>query len=105
VVETIISATQKGRRAVRGLTDDAARALVRAVSPVPTENVVGVGMGEKISSGRHTGVWAVKFFVRSKYPEAQLLADIACRSPLTVCLWTSRKPASSARSLPQRSSA
>jgi hypothetical protein len=83
----------------------AARALVRAVSPVPTENVVGVGMGEKISSGRHTGVWAVKFFVRSKYPEAQLLADIACRSPLTVCLWTSRKPASSARSLPQRSSA
>jgi hypothetical protein len=41
----------------------AARALVRAISPVPTENVMGVGVGEKISSGRHTGVWAVKFFV------------------------------------------
>lgn len=50
----------------------AARALSRAVSPVPTENVVGVGVGEKISSGKHTGVWAVKFFVRLKYPEDQL---------------------------------
>jgi hypothetical protein len=50
----------------------AARALVRAVSPVPAENVMGIGVGEKISSGRHTGVWAVKFFVRLKYPEAQL---------------------------------
>ena len=50
----------------------AARALVRAVSPVPTDNVMGVGVGEKISDGRHTGVWAVKFFVRLKYPEAQL---------------------------------
>lgn len=50
----------------------AARALSRAVSPVPTENVVGVGVGEKISGGKHTGVWAVKFFVRLKYPEAQL---------------------------------
>jgi hypothetical protein len=50
----------------------AARALVRAVSPVPADNVMGVGVGEKISSGRHTGVWAVKFFVRLKYPEAQL---------------------------------
>jgi hypothetical protein len=50
----------------------AAWAQNRAVSPVPTENVVGVGVGEKISSGRHTGVWAVKFFVRLKYPETQL---------------------------------
>jgi hypothetical protein len=50
----------------------AARALVRAVSPVPAENVMGIGVGEKISSGQHTGVWAVKFFVRLKYPEAQL---------------------------------
>jgi hypothetical protein len=50
----------------------AARALIRAISPIPTENVVGVGVGEKISSGKHTGVWAVKFFVRLKYPEDQL---------------------------------
>jgi hypothetical protein len=49
-----------------------ARALLRAISPAPTENVMGVGVGEKISSGRLTGVWAVKFFVRLKYPEAQL---------------------------------
>ena len=68
MVETVISATQEGSSA----PITAARALVRAVSPVPTENVMGVGVGEKISSGRHTGVWAVKFFVRLKYPEAQL---------------------------------
>jgi hypothetical protein len=49
-----------------------ARALIRAISPVPTENVMGVGVGEKISSGKHTGVWSVKFFVRLKYPETQL---------------------------------
>ena len=45
---------------------------MRSVSPVPKENVTGVGVGEKISSGKHTGVWAVKFFVRLKFPEAQL---------------------------------
>src|ERR1700743_746122 len=50
----------------------AARSLFHAISPVPAENVVGVGVGEKISSGKHTGVWAVKFFVRLKYPERQL---------------------------------
>jgi hypothetical protein len=50
----------------------AAQALVSAVSPAPADNVMGIGVGEKISAGRHTGVWAVKFFVRLKYPEAQL---------------------------------
>ena len=60
----------------------AARALSRAVSPVPTENVVGVGVGEKISSGKHTGVWAVKFFVRLKYPDAQL--DRKHRLPVSI---------------------
>lgn len=50
----------------------AARALTSAVSFDPVHNVVGVAVGEKISDGRHTGVWAVKFLVRLKCPEAQL---------------------------------
>jgi len=44
------------------------------VTAVPDENVVGVGIGEKISEGRHTGIWAVKFFVRMKFPESDLAA-------------------------------
>jgi hypothetical protein len=61
-----------GKNAAQKLPPVAARALMRSVSPVPKENVTGVGVGEKISSGKHTGVWAVKFFVRLKFPEAQL---------------------------------
>ncbi len=61
-----------GKNATQELPPVAARVLMRSVSPVPKENVTGVGVGEKISSGRHTGVWAVKFFVRLKFPEAQL---------------------------------
>jgi hypothetical protein len=49
----------------------AALALTRR-QPGAAENLMAVGVGEKISSGKHTGVWAVKFFVRLKYPEAQL---------------------------------
>lgn len=60
------------KQAVQDMPMMAARALVRAVSPTPADNVMGIGVGEKISGGRHTGVWAVKFFVRLKYPEAQL---------------------------------
>jgi hypothetical protein len=50
----------------------AARALRAAVNPEPEQNVVGVGVGEKISNGQHTGVMAVKFLVRLKYPEGQI---------------------------------
>lgn len=49
-----------------------ARALTSAVSPDPIHNVVGVAVGEKVSDGNHTGVWAVKFLVRLKFPESQL---------------------------------
>ena len=41
-------------------------------APTPSENVVGVGVGEKIAGGQLTGVMAVKFFVRIKYPHAQI---------------------------------
>ncbi len=39
-----------------------------AASPVLASNVVGVGIGEKHVAGRATGVLAVKFLVRVKYP-------------------------------------
>jgi hypothetical protein len=39
-----------------------------AASPIPASNVVGVGIGEKHVAGRPTGVLAVKFLVRVKYP-------------------------------------
>src|SRR6185503_18511272 len=42
-------------------------ALSAATSPSPTDNVVGVGIGEKVVDGRYTGVMAVKLLVRFKY--------------------------------------
>jgi hypothetical protein len=41
-------------------------------SPQPSHNLVGVGIGEKISGGKHTGILAVKFLVRIKYPDNQV---------------------------------
>jgi len=35
-------------------------------------NLVGVGLGEQISGGKNTGVLAVKFLVRIKYPDNQI---------------------------------
>jgi len=51
---------------------EAARALTSATSPDPQHNVVGVGVGWKVSDGKDTGVMAVKFFVRMKYPESEI---------------------------------
>ena len=51
------------RRAVRAFA---------AVSPAPTDNVVAVGIGEKITDGRPTGETAVKLFVRVKYAASEL---------------------------------
>jgi hypothetical protein len=50
----------------------ASRGAIRAITPNPAGNVVGVGIGEKLVDGKHTGVWAVKFFVRMKYAQSQL---------------------------------
>ena len=41
-------------------------------SPKPDTNLVGVGIGEQISGGKHTGIMAVKFLVRIKYPDNQI---------------------------------
>jgi hypothetical protein len=43
-----------------------------APSASPDSNVVGVGLGERIAGGKHTGTAALKFFVRVKYPDDQL---------------------------------
>jgi hypothetical protein len=45
-----------------------------ATSPSPGTNVVGIGVGEKVTDGLLTGVLAVKFFVRIKYPAGQVSA-------------------------------
>ncbi len=53
---------------------EAARELNSAISPAPERNVVGVGIGEKLVDGKPTGIRALKFLVRSKYPEDQISA-------------------------------
>ncbi len=49
-----------------------ARAATAAINPTPTANVVGVGIGEKVSDGNQTGALAVKLLVRLKYPQSHL---------------------------------
>lgn len=48
------------------------RALTAASGVEPDQNVVGVGIGEKLVGGLPTGIMAVKFLVRVKYPEHAL---------------------------------
>lgn len=48
------------------------RSLAPATSPSPENNVVGVGIGERMQAGRYTGVVALKFLVRVKYGEDQI---------------------------------
>jgi hypothetical protein len=48
------------------------RAFALASDPAPDQNVVGVGVGEKIDGGQPTGILCVKFFVRRKYAESEL---------------------------------
>jgi len=57
-------------------------AMNPAASPKPDQNVVGVGIGEKISNGISTGVLAVKLLVRVKYPDDAIPA--ADRLPATI---------------------
>ena len=50
----------------------AAFSALAAASPSPENNVVGVGIGEKISDGKNTGLMAVKFLVRVKYSPSEV---------------------------------
>jgi hypothetical protein len=40
--------------------------------PSPADNIVGLGVGEKVTLNRLTGALAVKVYVRRKYPEADI---------------------------------
>lgn len=53
----------------------ATRGLIVAINPEPMQNVVGIGIGEKIADGKQTGTLAVKFLVRMKYPKTGLQAE------------------------------
>ncbi|HEX7317886.1 MAG TPA: hypothetical protein VF297_28540 [Pyrinomonadaceae bacterium] len=55
-----------------GLSASAFAARRPPASPAPEDNISGVGIGEKIIGGRHTGVMAVKFLVRVKYADNQI---------------------------------
>jgi hypothetical protein len=46
--------------------------LLVPLTPDPARNIQGVGIGEKMVDGRHTGVLAVKFLVRAKYHRSQI---------------------------------
>jgi hypothetical protein len=48
------------------------RVFNAAVATKPDANVVGVGIGEKIVDGKGTGIHAIKFFVKVKYPDNQV---------------------------------
>lgn len=50
----------------------AVRGFTAASSVAPEDNVVGVGIGEKLVDDKPTGITAVKFFVRVKYPAHEL---------------------------------
>src|SRR5258706_12123281 len=54
------------------------KALGALAAVHPDYNLVGIGTGEKIVTGKPTGVHALKFFVKVKYP----LGHIAKRSRL-----------------------
>lgn len=64
-------------------------ALAPIGSPKPEHNVVGVGIGEKISNGLSTGVMAVKLLVRVKFsndsiPEDDMLPETIDGLPVDV---------------------
>jgi hypothetical protein len=57
-----------------------AHAMGRAVRAVPArrnDNVVGVGIAEKTVKGKPTGVMAVKFFVKTKFPTGAVARAMA----------------------------
>src|SRR5262249_15252045 len=50
------------------------RAFMAAISPAPEENVVGVGIEEKLMENTPTGVACLKFLVKRKFPKDELSA-------------------------------
>lgn len=60
-----------------GMQISAMPRAMAAISPNPLHNVVGVGVGERISEGKPTGSLAVKLFVRMKYPLSEISSNLA----------------------------
>jgi hypothetical protein len=54
-----------------------AATATRAVPARRNNNVVGVGIAEKWTDGKPTGVLAVKFFVKSKFPQGAVARGLA----------------------------
>src|SRR5262245_39549789 len=73
--EALATAKRELSERYLGTSDRLAVRRFAAVSPAPTDNVVGVGIGEKLTEGRPTGEPAVKLFVRVKYERDQLDTD------------------------------
>jgi hypothetical protein len=66
---------QAAKRALVGryLAGPAVSAFALALpGPSPADNIVGLGVGEKVTLNRLTGALAVKIYVRRKYPEADI---------------------------------
>jgi hypothetical protein len=63
---------QRLMQSTRPRSSAAFSSFAASTSPSPESNLVGVGIGEKLSGGKHTGVMAVKFLVRIKYPDNQV---------------------------------
>ena len=59
-------------RLLKGPRVEGFRAFGVASGTAPEQNVVGVAVGEQIVDDKPTGVLAIKFFVRVKYPEREL---------------------------------
>ena len=51
------------------------RGALRAINPIPSENTLGIGIGEKISDGKQTGILAIKLLVRMKFPKSELRSN------------------------------
>ena len=69
------AAVRSAKRSLMGRYLTGASASVAAFAlpgPSPTDNVVGLGVGEKVTLNRLTGALAVKVYVRRKYPEADI---------------------------------
>ena len=63
----------------------------KIVTPKPSQNVVGVGIGEKVTEGAVEGILALKFFVRMKIRKISFQKPIFCRKRLTDCRWMLKK--------------
>ncbi len=56
----------------RGIAQASALRKAKRFQPAPGVNLVGIGIGEKVTSGKRTGEMCIKVFVAKKYPKGQI---------------------------------